>query len=119
MTRQLTDERLLSVAEKASEAFWAAVAEALPEIKTGDVDPFTSLEWDGFTHAAIRRWYADNLPADDARDREEREAEAVEALAEMVGHFEACGYTMKATTEEMAVHFALYAQNGGPLESCS
>lgn len=99
--RRLTDERLNVVAEKASEAFWAAVAESLPEITTGDMDPFTSLEWDDFAGKAIRGWYEMNSPA----DTDDADSEAVDNLAEMLGH-EACAYTMKATTEEIALHLA-------------
>jgi hypothetical protein len=100
----LSDERLLDVTQKASEAFWWTVAQNLPEIKTGDVDPFTNLEWDDFTHKMVARWYEDNRPA----DRDELEEAAIDHLAEMLGH-EACAYTLKATYPEIAVHLALYS----------
>ena len=51
---RLTDERVNAAAERASEAFWAAVAAAFPEVKSGDVDPFTSLEWDEQVDRLIR-----------------------------------------------------------------
>lgn len=112
MAARLPDERLNTVAERASQAFWATVAGAFPEIRTGDVDPFSAMEWDEFVGKAIRRWYEDNSPV----DREQAESDAVDHLAEMLGH-EACDYTLKATTDEIAVHLALFAREGS-LESC-
>jgi hypothetical protein len=52
------------------------------------------------------------------RDREDREAMAVDHLARVVGHDEACAFTARATTPEIAVHLALVVQAAGALASC-
>lgn len=62
--------------------------------------------------------YLDRLDRIDEETREQREASAVDDLLSRAGHVEGCDYTLKATTSEMAVHAALFLQEGGPLPSC-
>lgn len=49
------------VEERASDAFWAAVAESFPSIKTGDFPPDAELAWSKAYRNAIATWLGWNL----------------------------------------------------------
>lgn len=54
-------EHMISViSDRAEEAFWKAVAEQFPEIKTGDLDPMTSSKFSLSCHRVISEWLATN-----------------------------------------------------------
>lgn len=57
------------------------------------------------------------IPPSLESEREEREMQAVDDFAEKIGH-EACMYTLKATTYEIAMHLLLVDQAGGPVPAC-
>lgn len=54
--------RIEDAIEKATEAFWAVIAEEFPEVKTGDVDPLYSMEWDRFVERHVKAWLRGNWP---------------------------------------------------------
>ena len=56
----MTDEKLREVADKAHGAFWQSVSDSLPEIKTGDLDPYTTIKIEEAMRVAIRKWYEQN-----------------------------------------------------------
>ncbi len=59
----LDKRKLDKVFEEAEMAFWGAVAEALPEIKTGDFSPSDSAKLEKAMKEAIKSWYEGNQPA--------------------------------------------------------
>ena len=54
------DDRMNASLTKASEAFWNTFALQYPELTTGDVDPMSSIEWDGFVEKHARSWLRAN-----------------------------------------------------------
>lgn len=54
------DERLANALEKADAAFWSVIAEAYPEITTGDLDPFTVHGLCSEMESAVRAWITAN-----------------------------------------------------------
>ena len=50
-------ERTLNAA---LEAFWATIAVAHPEIKTGDLDPLSVIQLERAAETAYRNWYEGN-----------------------------------------------------------
>lgn len=55
------ETRLPSVIERATDAFFAEVARAYPEITTGDVDPLSAYRWDEFTTDHVRSFIRGNM----------------------------------------------------------
>lgn len=104
--------RAANAAGKAIDAFWAAVAAEYPEITTGDLDPYTVAGFRGTCNSIVAEWVSANTPVPDTDDED---SEAVDNLAEMLGH-EACAYTLHATTEEIAMHLAHVS--AGNTEAC-
>lgn len=54
------DEMISVISDIAEEAFWKAVAEQFPEIKTGDLAPMTSTKFSLHCHRVISEWLATN-----------------------------------------------------------
>ena len=58
----LDKRKLNEVFDEAETAFWGSVAEALPEIKTGDFSPSDSAKLEKAMKEAIQSWYKGNQP---------------------------------------------------------
>ncbi len=58
----MNEERVNKAAEEASMAFWSAVAEQFPEIKTGDLPPDAADDFRRAGRAVIVRWLEVNAP---------------------------------------------------------
>jgi hypothetical protein len=54
------DEDYERAAKLADEAFWKAVTECFPDIKTGDFPPDAQYRWDFAVQAAISTWVQTN-----------------------------------------------------------
>lgn len=54
------DEDFEHAFKQANEAFWRAVAECFPDIKTGDFPPHFQFQWEADAVRAITRWVACN-----------------------------------------------------------
>jgi hypothetical protein len=67
-----------AVTQKALGAFWAVVAEAYPEAKTGDLSPSTTLRFDEAAEAAVREWAWANVPEQEADEETPATDEDVE-----------------------------------------
>lgn len=61
---KLNRKKLDKVFEEAEMAFWEAVAESLPEIKSGDFSPSDSAKIEKAMKEAIQSWYEGNQSAD-------------------------------------------------------
>lgn len=109
---KITEDRIEAASGEAIAAFWDVVAKRFPEAKTGDVDPLSLFEWDGFVESAIYGWLSANLPS-----RDDIEGDAVDRFAAGLGH-EACDYTLHATTLEIAMHLVMVSVAGGPIPAC-
>ena len=60
----LNTTRLYKVLRKAEDAFWGAVADALPEIKSGDFPPDAQFDFEEAMKDAIQTWYEGNQTSD-------------------------------------------------------
>lgn len=60
----ITEERIDQAVEKASDAFWAAVVEQFPEIKSGDFAPIDTIVWGTACKRAIVHWLEYNREPD-------------------------------------------------------
>jgi hypothetical protein len=56
------EARLDAAIDAAQRAFWAALAAAYPEIRTGDLSPDVDLMFSAASTEAAREWVAGNLP---------------------------------------------------------
>lgn len=50
------------VAELAQQSFWQTVANAFPEVKTGDFPPDATIKFDDACKEAVRHWLYSNHP---------------------------------------------------------
>ena len=57
-----TNERIHHAVVAAQEAFWAKIAEAFPEIKTGDFSPSAQMAFDATCMTAAVTWVRANQP---------------------------------------------------------
>lgn len=57
-----TMSEIVAAATVGEEAFWQAVAEALPTITTGDLEPGAAHRLTVAMRAAVITWAADNTP---------------------------------------------------------
>jgi hypothetical protein len=57
-----TNDRLRTAVVAAQEAFWAEIAGAFPEIKTGDFCPSAQLAFDEACTTAAATWVHNNQP---------------------------------------------------------
>ena len=57
-----SQEKIKSVAHEASLAFWDVVANSLPEIKSGDMEPLVVAQWTLRTEIVIQEWINNNWP---------------------------------------------------------
>lgn len=60
----LRAERFDLAVERATLAFWESIASSYPEIKTGDVDPLMSHQWDSVAERQVRSWLELNAEAE-------------------------------------------------------
>jgi hypothetical protein len=58
----MTDNRLADAVATATTAFYAALAEAYPEAKSGDTDPVMDARFDRVAEEAIIDWLTLNFP---------------------------------------------------------
>lgn len=58
----MDEKRVEEAAEEASMAFWSAVADQFPEIKTGDLPPDAADDFRRAARAVIERWLEVNAP---------------------------------------------------------
>jgi hypothetical protein len=56
----MDEDKLKKIMNKAQMAFWASVAEDLPEIKTGDFWPLETYKFDEVCLTAVKRWHSNN-----------------------------------------------------------
>lgn len=54
--------QLLSMAEKALEAFWQVIVKYYPEAESGDLSPLTTVRLETAVEAAIEEWVWANVP---------------------------------------------------------
>lgn len=59
-TEMLTSARIEVAAEKALEAFWAAVVEEFPEITSGDFDPMLEGVMTSEAEGWVKHWFTVN-----------------------------------------------------------
>lgn len=50
------EARFSRAVEMATLAFWDVIASHYPEVKTGDVDPIMSMQWDSVAERQVRSW---------------------------------------------------------------
>lgn len=55
--------RVAAATAQAEEAFWTALATALPEARSGDLAPSELVAWERARDTAIAAWLANNVPA--------------------------------------------------------
>lgn len=55
-------ERIRAAVEKAREAFWSAIAEEFPEIRTGDLSPGDTMAMETATNSVVVAWIFGNHP---------------------------------------------------------
>jgi hypothetical protein len=51
-----SQERVEKITQEAIDAFWAKVAELVPEAQSGDLDPITVNRFEGAANSAVRAW---------------------------------------------------------------
>lgn len=56
----MNHERFNQAIETAMEAFWAAIAASMPEVKTGDLDPSATHIFRAECHSVVGKWYEAN-----------------------------------------------------------
>lgn len=102
-----TDARLDRAIEAAEAEFWLAVAQAYPEIKTGDLDPGATLTFRSAMREAVAAWLDENAPKPPATAACEL---AVEMRPPQRG--EMGFHTSTATAESALVEVMLGLANG-------
>ena len=53
-------KRRTEALEKAKDAFWASIASSYPEINRGDLDPMSTMNFDGAVETVFDEWYHNN-----------------------------------------------------------
>lgn len=56
-----SDSKIRDAAEFAQTEFWHTVADAFPQIKTGDFSPDADFEFTDACRKAVRRWVESNI----------------------------------------------------------
>lgn len=56
-------ESFETIVEAARDAFWAAIGERYPMVKSGDFPPEATFAFDEACNVAVRTWLDSNLPA--------------------------------------------------------
>lgn len=59
--KNLTDNDVERVVDKASAAFWKVVAQSFPEIKSGDFDPGETIKMEDQMVQWVKKWYEWNI----------------------------------------------------------
>ena len=62
MYDEVDQKRIKDAVHEADDAFWAVIAKAFPECKTGDFDPMATFKFTAAQEYAVTTWLEANRP---------------------------------------------------------